>query len=259
MTLRGVIFDLGGTLMNFHPPGGGWREMEARGAAGWYAYLAARGYALPDEAAVIEAIWRQVSSAWRDLGEGRLVDMAEMALVRQLAKAAAALGIALTPEDALEAERAYVARIQEVVQPIPGGRETLRALQQRGLRLALISNTMWPGEFHRADLARFDLLAPFEALFFSADENAWKPAPEIFQRAVRALDVAPEEAVYIGDSRMLDVWGAQQAGLRGVWVENDDPYLPQGMDIIPDATIRRLTDLLPVVDAWRNHLEQVQK
>ncbi len=47
MPLRGVIFDMGGTLLDYHPPGAGWRGMEDLGAAGVYTFLHERGYALP--------------------------------------------------------------------------------------------------------------------------------------------------------------------------------------------------------------------
>lgn len=253
VTLRGVIFDMGGTLLHFHPPGGGWRDMEELGASGWHAYLAGQGYALPGEATVRQVVWEQISSAWHDLSQGRITDMADMALGRQLSKAADRLGVRLTPDHAAEAEGAFVAGVQSVVRPIPGGQETLRALRARGLRLALVSNTMWRSGHHRADLERFGLLEPFEALLFSSDERVWKPAPEIFLRAVRALNLLPEQVAYVGDSLVMDVLGAQRAGLRGVWVENDDPYVPEGVRVTPDATIKRLADLVPIVDAWRNH------
>lgn len=250
--LRGVIFDLGGTLLDYHPPGGDWRSMEELGASGWYAHLQARGHPLPDEATVKQTVWEEVSGAWRRFGEGKPTNLAEMALIRLLGRAAHRLGLALTPEDARDAERAFIEAVQTIVRPLPGAAELLAGLRARGLRLGLISNTMWPGAYHEADLARFGLREPFEVLFFSSDERVWKPDPEIFRRAARALGLTPEEAAFIGDSRTMDVMGAQRAGLRGVWIENSDPYLSEGLHITPDATIRRLLDLLPLVDAWRD-------
>jgi len=51
MALRGVIFDMGGTLLDYHPPDAaprqGWRAMEDSGADALHAWLAAQGIALP--------------------------------------------------------------------------------------------------------------------------------------------------------------------------------------------------------------------
>jgi len=147
---------------------------------------------------------------------------------------------------------AYLAPAQGYVRPLDGARETLAALRARGLRLGLVSNTVWPGEIHRRDLDRHGLLPYLETQVFSADAAAWKPEARGFQMALDALDLRPQEAAYVGDHPYFDVWGAQQAGLRGVWVwsaEWDTPRMA-GLDIRPDATVRRLPELLDVIQAW---------
>jgi FMN phosphatase YigB (HAD superfamily) len=45
-----------------------------------------------------------------------------------------------------------------------------------------------------------------------------KPDPRIFQAALQALRVAPEEALYVGDLYEVDVLGAQSAGIEAVLV-----------------------------------------
>ncbi len=246
MALRGVIFDMGGTLLHFYP-GKDWKAMEQLGAAGWHAFLVERGYDPPDLETVKAVTWEQMRRAWFSLDTGQYD---ELTLARQLDLSAAQLGLSIKPEDIEGAVESYVAPVLGQTTPTAGAVETVEAVRARGLRTALVSNTMWPGKYHKVDLAHFNLLASFEATFFSADEGVWKPDPEIFRRALDALDLAPAEAMYIGDSRVLDVKGAQGAGLRGVWVENDDPYMPQGMNIIPDATVKQMPDLLPIIDAW---------
>ena len=69
--------------------------------------------------------------------------------------------------------------------------------------------------------------------------------------ALDAMGLEPEQAAYVGDSLYFDVWGAQQAGLRGVWIEQPDPWLPEGIEVTPDATVRELPELLDVARAWR--------
>lgn len=60
-----------------------------------------------------------------------------------------------------------------------------------------------------------------------------KPDAAIFHAACNALDVAPHEAIYVGDDLLLDVQGAQNAGLRGVWINRQQGVLPAGVQ--PDA------------------------
>ena len=80
-----------------------------------------------------------------------------------------------------------------------------------------------------------------------------KPHVAIFQHALEALDVAPEEAVMVGDSLLADVAGAQAMGMTAVWKKNHASPADSGLDandgsITPDYTIEAMGDLrgLPV-------------
>jgi len=59
--------------------------------------------------------------------------------------------------------------------------------------------------------------------------------------ACEALEVRPIEAVYVGDDPLLDVEGAQKAGLRAVWINRFERMLPA--HIRPDATCTTLYEL----------------
>jgi putative hydrolase of the HAD superfamily len=94
-----------------------------------------------------------------------------------------------------------------------------------------------------------DGLAEFiDARVYSSELTHVKPHPIAFRAALRALDVRPSRAVFVGDRRYDDVFGAQSAGMRAVLVrpgpENDD-YVVE-----PDATIDSLSELVRVLDGW---------
>jgi FMN phosphatase YigB (HAD superfamily) len=75
-----------------------------------------------------------------------------------------------------------------------------------------------------------------------------KPHPQTFQTALEALQVVPHEAVFVGDRFPEDVAGAKHIGMRGVWQERPDrERLP---DVIPDAQIVNLRELLDWLDLW---------
>jgi HAD superfamily hydrolase (TIGR01549 family) len=75
-----------------------------------------------------------------------------------------------------------------------------------------------------------------------------KPDPAIFHAACAALGVAPAEAVYVGDDLQLDVVGAQNAGMRALWLNRGggDAHLAAG--VRPDAICATFDELLRWLD-----------
>jgi putative hydrolase of the HAD superfamily len=95
----------------------------------------------------------------------------------------------------------------------------LTGLVERGLTLAVVSNTMRsPGSTLRKVLAAHGLLDIFAHLTFSDEVGVRKPAKEIFLLTLERLGAAPSEAVHVGDDDVLDVAGARGAGLRAIQV-----------------------------------------
>ena len=91
--------------------------------------------------------------------------------------------------------------------------EALGRLQQAGLRLGVVSNS--DGRVEQA-LAAAGLRKYFDVVVDSALVGVEKPDPRIFQAALKALNVKPEEALYVGDLYHVDVVGARAAGIEAV-------------------------------------------
>ena len=130
-----------------------------------------------------------------------------------------------------------------LVPPTPdqSAKATLTALAAQGIVLCVVSNTMrTPGFVLRKVLDGYGLLAPFKLLTFSDECGVRKPAPEIFHLTLRQVGVAPEEAVHVGDDPVLDVQGAQEAGMRVIQVTSESRAT---LSRKPDATIRVLGEL----------------
>jgi HAD superfamily hydrolase (TIGR01509 family) len=89
----------------------------------------------------------------------------------------------------------------------------LGRLRAAGLRLGVVSNS--DGRVEEA-LRAADLLQYFEVVIDSALVGVEKPDPAIFRAALDALNVAPEEAMFVGDLYEVDVLGARAAGMSGV-------------------------------------------
>jgi len=93
---------------------------------------------------------------------------------------------------------------------MPGARELLAALRDRGVRCAVLTNKR--GDSSRLLCAHLGL-APLLDGVFGAGDTAWlKPAPEFTAHALRELGAPAAEACLVGDSPW-DVAAAQNAGL----------------------------------------------
>ncbi|HEY4318724.1 MAG TPA: HAD family hydrolase [Herbaspirillum sp.] len=125
--------------------------------------------------------------------------------------------------------------------------DVLPALQRLGQKYLLgsVSNGA-------ADLAAIGMARHFRISVAAHEFGSLKPDPAIFLHACQALGVAPAEAVYIGDDPAADVIGAQQAGMRTVWINRFERVLPS--HIRPDASCASLEQL----ETWLASIRPMQ-
>jgi len=109
-------------------------------------------------------------------------------------------------------------KLMDEIAPLPGARDLLLAIKERGHTLVLASS----GKEHHVD-AFLDLLDAREiadAWTSSADVEESKPAPDLLQAALQKVG-APEDAesVMVGDS-VWDVEAAKNAGMPALVVRS---------------------------------------
>jgi HAD superfamily hydrolase (TIGR01509 family) len=109
-------------------------------------------------------------------------------------------------------------KLMDEIAPLPGARDLLLAIKERGHTLVLASS----GKEHHVD-AFLDLLGArdiADAWTSSADVEESKPAPDLLQVALKKVG-APEgaESVMVGDS-VWDVEAAKNAGMPAVVVRS---------------------------------------
>ncbi len=102
----------------------------------------------------------------------------------------------------------------------------LESLRERGLKTGLVANA-WPdpARILRADAEKLGLAPLLDAMVFSDEAGARKPAPAIFLRACGELGVEPAAALHVGDDLVADVQGAAAVGMQTVqalWFRADD-------------------------------------
>lgn len=94
-----------------------------------------------------------------------------------------------------------------------GAAEILPRLRTRGLRLAVVSNFDGRLPALLEDLGIADRL---DAVVLPSDAGAAKPDARIFDTALRRLEVAPGEALFVGDDAHHDLAGARGVGVEAV-------------------------------------------
>jgi putative hydrolase of the HAD superfamily len=227
MAVRAVIFDWGGTLTPWHGI-----DHDAL----WRAVCAP--HFPPERAAeVAAAILAAERALWQVSESSRL--SATLAQVFEHA------GVTAT--------EAFLASYYQMWDPHtltnPEAAPLMRGLRERGIRIGVLSNTMWPRQAHERVFLRDQVLELIDGAVYSSEIPWVKPHPEAFRAAMAAVGVTrPQDCVYVGDRPFDDVYGAHQAGLRTVLVPNSD--VPAFAGAEPDATIGRLSELIAVIDRW---------
>jgi putative hydrolase of the HAD superfamily len=240
--IRAVVFDLGGTLLDFNPQHIPWPEWERAGLESAHAFLEAQGYALPRDAFATRFV-NGLPELWERATRGQ----GNLQLGCRLREAYADCGVELEPSHVTTAVDHYIRPLDARVSIYGDTRDTLQALRSRGLAIGLISNTMWPGCYHRRELERYDLLSLFDHTVFSSDVGLWKPQPGIYHLSLQSLGVPPREAVFVGDMPEHDIVGAQQVGMYGVYKRKARP-MPSG--VRPDGVITHLAELPALIERW---------
>ncbi len=118
--------------------------------------------------------------------------------------------------------------------------ETLQGTYQ----LAVISNNFgntsgWCDEYGLSPL--------LEAIIDSTVLGIAKPDPRIFEAALSKLEVAPSQAIYVGDSYSADMVGGKNAGLWTAWLVGDHTRACPDPSMI-DVQLSHLHELTDFLD-----------
>lgn len=231
--IEAVLFDWGGTLSPLH-------EVDLL-----LAWESAAHIIAPDRAAeAAEALLSAERTHWQET----TASMTSFTTEQVVRGACRAIGVEPDGASCGEAITAYLERWRPYLPARPEAVATVMAIRQSGRRIGLLSNTHWPRAIHEAALADDGLLDLLDGAVFTSELSHMKPHPEAFAAALGEVGVEPAHAVFVGDRLHDDIWGAQQAGMRAVWIRNTVmPFY----DVEPDAVIDDLSALPGVVASFR--------
>ncbi len=230
MNIDAVIFDWGGTLTP-------WRPMDYRAEA----MALASAAELDEVERVAEAIFAAGAQVW-----GRSRDEHRSATLAELCELA---GVELSAR-AISAYREFW-EPATITDPDVG--PLWEALRSDGIRVGVLSNTIWPREWHREFFERDGVLHLVDGDVYTSELGWTKPDPRAFEAALAAVEVAdPERTVYVGDRLFEDIWGPSQLGMRTIWLPHSDiPDDQRGhSEGEPDAVVHRLAEIPTVLAGW---------
>lgn len=242
--INAVIFDLGGTLIEYAGNYDQWPALETPGFRGAYDSLHAHGADLPDFETFKMSGFGMIPSWWDEATVG----IRNLRVVDLLAGVLTAVNTPSVPAAWLEeAGAAYEDGIHQQATMVAGASGALRAVKAAGYKMGLLSNTMFRGQMHKRGLNEFGLTG-FDAMLFSSEVNKWKPMAEPFLHLAEMLDVDPKTAVYVGDDPRSDVVGGRAAGMKTVHIASSQRF--EAATISPDATLHSLTELDELLRQW---------
>ena len=192
----------------------------------------------PGKGAALSQLWRtkQLEYTWqrslmrRYLAFSRVTELG-------LRYACTALGLGLSDAQAAALMQQYLN-----LSLYPDAMPALETL--RGRKLAILSN----GSPDMLDplVAASGLDRVLDAVLSVAEVKIFKPDPRVYQIAVDRLRV-PKQAIGFVSSNCWDACGAKSFGFRTYWINRASAPL-DALDVTPDHTIARLTDLAALID-----------
>ncbi len=129
----------------------------------------------------------------------------------------------------------------------PGARETVAALRDEGVRLALVTNGA--ADMQRAKIERYRLAGLFDHIQIEGEHGFGKPDRRAYDHALARLGARPEETWMVGDNLEWEVAAPQRLGIFAIWHDPFGRGLPAASVVRPDRIIRQLPELLDRVAA----------
>jgi putative hydrolase of the HAD superfamily len=199
--IKAVLFDFYNTLAETTNFGPSWEEV-----------VTELGYDLPAD---VRERW------WNDGIDGTEHDEHSISrdhyVAWQQSRVRSMLGDCGVPDDAHDA---FIARVREIsahnridaYEEVAG---VLSDLRTRGVALAICSN--WDWDLHEA-VESAGLTGAVDVVVSSAWVGARKPHPRMYAHTLDQLGIAPEDALFVGDTWACDVDGPRAAGMHTVYL-----------------------------------------
>ena len=128
--------------------------------------------------------------------------------------------------------------------PYPGTKPTLIALKEKGLKLAVVSDAprlqAWTRLVSLSLDDFFDVIVTFE------DTRSRKPSKKPFLKALKVLNVKPEDTLMVGDWIERDIKGAKSIGMKTAFAKYGNTTGIKGIKTA-DYVLHNISDLQKIL------------
>ncbi|MCP4706539.1 MAG: HAD family hydrolase [candidate division Zixibacteria bacterium] len=237
--IKGVIFDLGSTLIEYENIP--WDEMNLLALEAGYNYLKGSISPLPSYDKITDEYLKirdkNRESSRRTLQEWNVLDK-----IAELLKA-----VKIENNDKIVSEffKFYYNVISNQLTIIDDAKSVLSELKNTGLKLGLVSNTIFPEANHKADMERFEILEYFDSLLFSSTLGCRKPHRLIYEKAVEQSGLKPEQLIFIGDRYIEDYIGPRENSIFSILKFREGREYPEPFpdDIVMIKSLKELPEI----------------
>jgi len=231
MSIRGVLFDWGGTIVRDDA------LVLGTPSAAVAEYLR-KSLSLEVEPADFERAFQSVLPEYRP-------GVTETAphIDRLLGAAFTWLGIRVGATDVESCARLFFREATHNLDVYDDARALLASLRYRGFKTGVVTNAIFPSLLFQPKVNELGLAGYIDAFVSSADVGLAKPNPSPYLRALSELGFAPHEAIFVGDNAATDIAGARTAGMRAVLIERNDRARDRSGFLVIER-LTALTDLL---------------
>ena len=126
--------------------------------------------------------------------------------------------------------------------------KTLLKLTKMGLKIGVISDA--PSREAWIRICSMNLEHIFDTVVTLHEKGIHKPSPEPFKKAIKDLDVSPNETIMVGDWPERDIKGANQVGMKTAFAKYGDTFDTKNSGA--DYELKDISDLINIVTNLNN-------
>lgn len=242
--IRGVIFDLGSTLIDFT---GDYDKVIPSSINALTDFLMSEGLQF-ERSDFIHRFDQALQSYHTDRDED-CVEKTTFAILQEVL----APFVDQMPDDQTlrEALTVMYAISEAYWKPKADMRLVLDQLSEAEYHLGLLSNAGDEANVQRL-IDKAAIRDYFDPILISAALGIRKPDPRPFETIISQWDLPPFEVVMVGDTLEADILGAQRAGIHQIWLRETSGSESQDspIDIQPERITDDLADIPALLEAW---------
>lgn len=114
-----------------------------------------------------------------------------------------------------------IVNYSNAIRPIPGAKEALLQLKQKGFPMGIITDTMYPLEWKMRRLEKAGVAEFIDFIACSTDLGAHKPDPAVYSYAIQQAKLTPAETAFVGHLG-VELAGAHKAGMTTIAINHDE-------------------------------------